>query len=519
MRRKPPPDLQPSRGQRTAKSPLSLPRSHLLQMFARFPWLLIGVVAVGFILRLYRLDHQSLWYDEALSVTLSRLPLAQITEALLQGQDTNTYPPLYFYMLHGWFEVFGATSFQARLSSALFGTLAIPAIYWLGRRLFDPTVGMFSAILLAVSQLGVMYAQETRPYSHLLFLLLLGTHLFFVALSERRAAAWWGFVLVSGVSIYMHYYSALSVGVLLLYAFLCKRSQRLPLAWLVGAPALLLGLYVPWIVGVMKETRLGTLLHGQPFWFQARWSTLFGTINRFNNGAVDGLEMPAPSWSFVVGGVLFCAPALIAWVGAAFPRRPGMRFLRSHETLLALLSVGPVLAVILFATLIKTPYAVRYVAHGVGPYYLLVARGLSRLKGLWMQGLIIGMILLYSAYSLRANYFIPYKENYRGALAYLAQEYERGDTCVFLPFSDLPLQWSIYQARHPGLAVSTVEEVVLHPTAHERVWLVMYRRVPDAIAQCQIAMRKLDATHSRIAERRFFWVDVALYISKTDKAT
>src|SRR3990172_4214446 len=81
-----------------------------------------AVVFLGLALRMYRIDHQSLWGDEAFSLTVSRLPLSDMTGKLVRD---FVHPPLHYYMLHAWFKWFGFGGFQARLLSAVFGTLAV----------------------------------------------------------------------------------------------------------------------------------------------------------------------------------------------------------------------------------------------------------------------------------------------------------------------------------------------------------------------------------------------------------
>ena len=52
---------------------------------AHRPWVILLVIAsFGFLLRMFHIDHQSLWSDEAFSVTVSQLPLLQLTDKLVQ---------------------------------------------------------------------------------------------------------------------------------------------------------------------------------------------------------------------------------------------------------------------------------------------------------------------------------------------------------------------------------------------------------------------------------------------------
>ena len=83
---------------------------------------LVTLLALG--LRLYRLDAQSLWYDEGFSVYLGRMDLAQITERTA----ADIQPPLYYYLLHGWIGFLGDGEMALRGLSLLFGVLTVPLI-------------------------------------------------------------------------------------------------------------------------------------------------------------------------------------------------------------------------------------------------------------------------------------------------------------------------------------------------------------------------------------------------------
>ena len=80
----------------------------------RFP-LLIGLLLLAYALRMFRLDHQSLWWDEGISLHLATSALIE----LLQDRLNNIHPPLYFIILKGWLALVGVHSFTGRYLSAL----------------------------------------------------------------------------------------------------------------------------------------------------------------------------------------------------------------------------------------------------------------------------------------------------------------------------------------------------------------------------------------------------------------
>jgi mannosyltransferase len=478
-------------------------------------WIVLFIIVVGFLLRIYRIDDQSVWYDEAFSLTVSRLPLAEMTDQLIRD---FCQPPLHYYMLHVWFELFGFGAFQARLLSAVFGTLAIVMIYLFARYLFDPKTAFLSAILLAVSQLAVMYSQEARPYALFLFLVLCSSYSFVRALQEKNERFWWGFVAWAILMIYTHYYGVFVVLALFLYGILYRQRYAFPGSWLIGGMVLGFVLYAPWILSGVTEQALNSgtaIFHRQRPWFAAHWWTPMSVLNDFNNGKFFGLLSSSSWWIFLMGVLLFTLPALLSLKRLFSISRveDGAReFHQDSLVFLAMFWLVPVSLLLTLGATIDLMFDVRYVAFCVAPYYILVARGISQLKFPRLRTFLISAVLIYSVIALRANYFVPYKENYRDALAYVAEHYQGGDYCIFLPFRELPLQWAIYHSDHSGINVTSLEAVASSPKDYNRVWLVTYRRVPWAVEKSEEERRKLETTHLLKEENKYFWVHVALYV-------
>ena len=60
-------------------------------------WLLLLLTLAAFALRVYRLDAQDIWWDEARNIDVATRPLGQIASA----PELDIHPPVYFYLLHG----------------------------------------------------------------------------------------------------------------------------------------------------------------------------------------------------------------------------------------------------------------------------------------------------------------------------------------------------------------------------------------------------------------------------------
>lgn len=61
----------------------------------RFLLLMAGLLFMAFALRLYRLDYQSIWWDEGISLHLGTSSFGDI----IRDRQNNIHPPLYFFIL------------------------------------------------------------------------------------------------------------------------------------------------------------------------------------------------------------------------------------------------------------------------------------------------------------------------------------------------------------------------------------------------------------------------------------
>ncbi len=114
--------------------------------------LLAGCVLAGSVARFA--PATPLWLDEALTVNIAASPMGDITGLLRH----DGHPPLYYWLLHGWIELFGTGAFAVRALSGLCGLLAIVMVALIGRRIGGPRHGAFAAAILAVMPFGIRYS-------------------------------------------------------------------------------------------------------------------------------------------------------------------------------------------------------------------------------------------------------------------------------------------------------------------------------------------------------------------------
>src|SRR3954452_22438791 len=81
----------------------------------------------GVVLRFVAGSH--LWLDEAQSVATAVLPLGDIAHAL----RADGFPPLFYWLLHGWLAAFGDGDTAARAFAGVAGVAALGGLWLAGR--------------------------------------------------------------------------------------------------------------------------------------------------------------------------------------------------------------------------------------------------------------------------------------------------------------------------------------------------------------------------------------------------
>ncbi|KGO85821.1 hypothetical protein Q765_14445 [Flavobacterium rivuli WB 3.3-2 = DSM 21788] len=130
-------------------------------------YILLGIIILSFAFRIYNLDFQSPWGDEIFTLIFSHSDksLGEIFE-VLKG---DVHPPLYYYTIHFFLEIFGDSIYVARFVSLLFGVGGIVVLYYLGKELFNKNVALIAVALLCINHFDIYYSQDARMYTMLFF--------------------------------------------------------------------------------------------------------------------------------------------------------------------------------------------------------------------------------------------------------------------------------------------------------------------------------------------------------------
>jgi mannosyltransferase len=246
------------------------PRSARVGAIARSTDWAAAVVVVltllAAVLRLWRIGHQSFWYDEAFTVTLVHHSPGKMLGLLPQTELT---PPLYYCTAWLWARIFGFGEAGLRSLSAVCGVLLVPVVYGAAAKLVSRRAGLVAAALVAFNPLLIWYSQEARSYAMLVLLAALSL-LAFAHVREPGCAPRWliAWAAAAGLTLATHYYGVLVIVPEAAWLLWVHRRDRRVLG-AIGAVAAIGAALLPialsqrpnasWIAGWSLDLRLGQI--------------------------------------------------------------------------------------------------------------------------------------------------------------------------------------------------------------------------------------------------------------------
>jgi hypothetical protein len=364
-----------------------VPRWQRIGLSGAFAVFVAGAIALRF-----RTDSP-LWLDEALTVDIARLPLGDIGPALRH----DGHPPLFYWLLHGWLDLFGDGDVAARSLSGVLGVVALP-LAWLAGRLGDGTrAGSATVLVVAVSPFAVRYATEARMYSLVVVLVLVG-HLLVRRATDRGAASrplLAGVALVTGLLLLTHYWAFFLVAAVAeVVVGWGRRRGQLPVAGrLVGAMAVGSLLFVPWLGPFLDQAA-----HTGTPWATAARPTVVANETLVAFGGGDHAEAGLLAALLVVLAGVGLFGRLTAEHHVEIRSRPAGEVAGEAMVVALTLGLGAVAGIVTDST-----YAGRYAAVVFPLVAVVVGRGLAVLPGTAAPVAAAGSLLLFSLAGVGAN--------------------------------------------------------------------------------------------------------------------
>jgi len=237
---------------------------------------LLLIFGAALFLFLANLGNHYLWQDEAQTALVSKTIL---TYGVPRGYDGKNFFSqeleaeygenyiwkwhtwLPFYLLAGFFSLFGANTFVARLPFALFGigtiflTYAFCKTFWKSR-----AIAATAAFLLLVCVPFLLLSRQCRYYSMTTFFSLWALYAY-IGLLDRKKHALLAFVLSLTLLFHTHYiYCATLLAAVVFHALLFHRDRIRVLLLLAGGVVLLNVPWIVWLSGMKYGQQYGSIL-------------------------------------------------------------------------------------------------------------------------------------------------------------------------------------------------------------------------------------------------------------------
>ncbi|MBK8049481.1 MAG: glycosyltransferase family 39 protein [Anaerolineales bacterium] len=463
--------------------------------------LTLAILLFAFAVRTYRLDFQSLWSDEGISL----LRAVQTLPDLLRNMPVE-HTPGYFVLLHGWLPLVGDADYATRFLSLVASTLAVALIMRLGADLqyrMNPTralVVLSAGALLASSAFQVWYAQEVRMYSWLLAATLLSSWCLWrlLAASGRATIGWGaGYAIATAAAVYLHMYGALTPiaqTVFVVGWVLATRNWSGFLRWLAAAVAALL-LFAPWLPRALE---------------------IF-SFTGWRQGGV-ALELPWRYLTAYTAGETMTEPwrGWLPWLYLALAVTGIFYWVRSRRAAgFYLISLTAIPLAIAFWLAIRNPdYHERYTIFIAAPLLLLCAGGVGLLDLRFWRGalppirrwlapvaalIVIGLLVVTNLMAVQRQTTDSslHKPDFRGAAARIESSLRPNDVVLVDGPDPKKVFLHYYKGSAPIFAISELQnqsldaadgELQEFTAGAERVWEVLYFHLP-ATAQVWLATR------------------------------
>jgi mannosyltransferase len=429
-----------------------------LSILSERRWLILPIVALAFAVRLYRLDVQSLWFDESFSALVASQPFAMSIRAMLE--EGLHHSPLYYILLRP-FAALGFSEFSLRFLSVVSGVLAVPLLAQLGRLTVGPKAGLLAAFLLAINPFHVWYSQEARTYT-LLAVASIGAMFFLVRnLQSARLWNWLGLALFVSIGINTHHFAFFIPLIQFVFIVLSlRRNYRLLQPW-VGSQ-LLAGLSLtPWII---------TVLDWGHFYFSSA-----------SNRPATWLDPLKTLWNFGLGYTETVTPGVVILISLFVVLLAFAAFSivqdDSRQLLLLWLLLPPIM-VFLFS--LRLPmYIDRYLIVAFPPFLLLISAGIYHLRQPVLRfaiGTVVSGAMLVGLYRVYYDTSVYNRADWRGVSQYLENNGQPGDVIALWYYQYLIPMVVYYHGQLEFRPVIVQDKVYLPDSTsqpNQRIWMII----------------------------------------------
>lgn len=187
----------------------------------RTAWLLLAALTLlGLVLRLWHLGDWNFQATEIFTYRDSQRP-----------QFSNARPLVYLLNYYLVRPLLPLDEFGLRLVPAIAGTIAIPALYFMGRRIVGIRAALFAAMLVTVNPTQVLYSQLARYWSLVFLFCSIAAFALFLGVRDRSGRMFALGVAATILAGLSHPVGVLSVGGPALLLLASLRREQLAESW------------------------------------------------------------------------------------------------------------------------------------------------------------------------------------------------------------------------------------------------------------------------------------------------
>lgn len=473
-------------------------------------YLLGLILLLGFLLRVHQLGKESIWLDEGVSIDISLQEPTQIIKMIWLG--TDVHPPLYYVLLHFWRELVGISEFSIRFLSLIFGVAGIFFIYKMGTLLCDPKVGFYSALLMALSTFHLEYSQEARNYSLLVILSLLSCYYYFKLLFfEDTKRSKLLYILFTASLLYTHAYALFVLLVQCFHSLIIffQKNQLTSLRardWLL-IQFMLFILIVPWVPVFFNQL---SQFSDDNFLFIPRLGILYSTILAFSGSTLLML--------------LFFGFILMALFKKSSHRKESPNVMMFSEvnptfstnsmSFLLIWLVFPIVTLFLLSHLITPVYQIRGTLTASIPFYIIVSKGMSKLKGRYLTWVLVTGVVSMGFQPIERYYSMVNKEEWRGLVTHLEEEVQVEDLIVLHAgyclstfeyyFKNKEIPVLTFPKEGKRIDQNSILQMDIQLSKYKSIWLVVSHE-HDSVVHL---LRHLQSTYQILDEKHLVGIDL-----------
>lgn len=326
----------------------------------RFLLLVVGFALIFAVISLSIGMSQSVWFDEAYSITLAKRPI----DELVHLTAIDVHPPVYYLFLHFWGGLFGFSELSLRLSSVIPMFFAIILMAMLLKRLFNKPFAGFATLLLCLSPMLIRYGFEIRMYAMATMLAVLATIVLVLIEAEknakRRHLLQFAYAALVALGMLTLYYTIVIWLTHFAYLIWQTVKSKKPILrqefWLMYILAVLL--FTPWLFVAIKQFTNGALAQiSEPM-----------TVNNLL-GVFSFNLLYKPIWQLdQIFGLLILG--FITLFGVLLEKK--IKNKQKNTSFLIFMAAGPLLVEILIC-LVKPMYVERYLVYSAPFLITLIA--------------------------------------------------------------------------------------------------------------------------------------------------